>query len=121
MFKRCLLILVMAQEMPALAALQDPTRPPTQAAASVSSPTTSSGPRWVLTSMLVSPERRTAVINDQVVGIGDRVGGARVMDIQADAVRLRAEGREVTLVMLKTNVKKSVKSPVQNPGRSSAP
>lgn len=108
MFKRGLLILVMAA--PALAALEDPTRPPVQAPAAAQSPAASDGPRWLLTTTLVSPERRTAVINNQVVTVGDRIGGARVVDIQADSVRLRAGGREVTLMIVSTNVKQASKA-----------
>jgi len=106
------LIFVIVSAMPTLAALEDPTRPPAQAAAvTTQSPAAAAGngPRWTLTSTLVSPSRRTAVINDQVVAVGDRVDGALVADIQADSVRLRAGGREVTLTLLKTNVKQPSK------------
>ena len=101
----------MASATPALAALEDPTRPPAQAAAvTTQSPAAAgNGPRWTLTSTLVSPSRRTAVINDQVVAVGDRVDGALVADIQVDSVRLRSGGREVTLTLLKTNVKQPSK------------
>lgn len=92
--------------MPVLAAMDDPTRPPGLgvAVSSVKS-TGSKGPRWVLKSTLISPGRRTAVINNRVVSKGDRVSGATVLEIKPLSVRLSARGREVTLVMLKKNVK----------------
>lgn len=111
MFKRCLLILVMALlAMPSFGALQDPTRPPTAAAAAVRAPTPgTTNPRWVLSSTLVSPQRRTAVINGRLLAVGEHIDGARVTDIQADSVRLRVDGREVSLMMLGTTVKQPTK------------
>lgn len=118
MFSRWILLIVMAQAMPVVAALQDPTRPPSAAPATANAPTpgATSGPRWTLTSTLVSPTRRSAVINDQVLSVGDRIGGAQVVDIQADSVRLRIKGREVTLRLLNTNIKQAAK-----PARSDTP
>lgn len=90
----------------AQAVLEDPTRPPSaKASSSYVASTKSNRPRWVLTSTLVSAERRTAVINDKVVAPGDRVNGATVVSIQPSAVQLRANGQQVTLMMLKKNIK----------------
>lgn len=89
-----------------LLALDDPTRPPTiKAKSSYVSGKKSRGSRWILHSTLVSSGRRTAVINDRVVAQGDRINGATVVSIEPSMVRLRAKGREVTLVMLKKNIK----------------
>jgi MSHA biogenesis protein MshK len=87
------------------AAMQDPTRPPSVKASSYVASKKQRGPRWVLTSTLISADRRTAVINDKVVARGDRINGARVVSIQPSAVRLRVSGRDITLMMLKKNVK----------------
>lgn len=97
--------------MPAQAAIEDPTRPPGMNMVTTPSDAIKSGPRWVLTSTLVSAGRRTAVINDRVVSKGDRVNGATVIDIQPSRVRLSASGRDVTLVMLKRNVKTPSRQP----------
>ena len=78
--------------MPLQAALEDPTRPPTATAAAYATPKKHSRPRWVLTSTLVSGQRRTAVVNDRVVARGDRINGARVVSIEPSAVRLRVGG-----------------------------
>ena len=92
--------------MPAQAAMEDPTRPPTAKSKIYVSPKKNKRPVWVLTSTLISAGRRTAVINDRVVARGDRINGARVMSIQPSVVRLRKNGREITLMMLKKNIKK---------------
>jgi hypothetical protein len=115
-FRGGLLLLVMALALPAQAALNDPTRPPVAATVHAPAVRADRGPRWVLNSTLVSPARRTAVINDRVVAVGDRVGGAVVVDIQSAAVRLRARGRELTLVMLHNNVKQPSRQPVKGSG-----
>jgi hypothetical protein len=93
--------------LPLSAAMDDPTRPPTADTkiSHVVKTKKSQRPRWVLTSTLVSAGRRTAVINDRVVSRGDRVNGATVVNIQPATVRLRARGRDVTLVMLKRKIK----------------
>lgn len=87
-------------------AMDDPTRPPTaEAKTSDVLAKKTQRPRWTLHSTLVSSGRRTAVINDRVVSQGDRINGAAVISIQPSAVRLREKGREVTLMMLKKNIK----------------
>jgi MSHA biogenesis protein MshK len=101
-----LVSLTLLMWMSPLLAMEDPTRPPTAKATSSYVPVKKrQGPRWVLNSTLISSDRRTAVINDRVVAVGDRVNGATVVSIQPSAVRLRDKGREVTLVMLKKNIK----------------
>ena len=91
--------------MPAQAEMADPTRPPNMQLAEKVISKKAKRARWVLSSTLVSTGRRSAVINDKVVVQGDRVNGARVISIQPSSVRLRVNGRDVTLVMLKKNVK----------------
>jgi MSHA biogenesis protein MshK len=93
--------------MPLQAALEDPTRPPTATATIFASSKKQSRPRWVLSSTLVSAQRRTAVVNDKVVARGDRINGARVISIEPSSVRLRAGGRDITLVMLGKDIKSS--------------
>ena len=85
--------------------LNDPTRPPT-AQTVTSHKAVRKQPRWTLSSTLVSAQRRTAVINDRVVSVGEKINGARVLAIQPDSVRLRRHGSDITLVLLKKNVKR---------------
>jgi hypothetical protein len=48
----------------------------------------------VLGTILYSPDRKLAIIDDRIVGVGDEVRGARVTEITASAVLLRdAQGR----------------------------
>lgn len=92
--------------MPVQAEMEDPTRPPTAKSKVYTAPKKVKRPGWVLTSTLVSAGRRTAVINDRVVARGDRINGARVTSIQPSAVRLKKNGREIILTMLKKKIKK---------------
>lgn len=85
------------------AGLIDPTRPPDYRspdnAAAASQP-------WVLTSTLISPARRLAVINGRVYAAGDVVAGARILAIEPYAVRLSKGGRVFTLRLLPGKVKR---------------
>lgn len=96
--------------MPSVAqALADPTRPPNMIEVSAAeSGSRASGP--VLKSILLSSNRRLAVIDDRTVNVGDRVGDARVIAIDADSVKLRGtEG--VTLLRLLPEVKRNGSKP----------
>jgi MSHA biogenesis protein MshK len=87
-----LLTTLLVQVAPPIAAgLSDPTRPPEGGAEVVEpAPDTGSGR---LQSILVSESRRLAVIDGQRVGVGDRIGTARVLRIERDSVLLEdAEG-----------------------------
>ena len=113
-----LVMFAMLLWMSPLLAMDDPTRPPTAKATSSYVPTNKSrGPRWTLHSTLVSSGRRTAVINDRVVAQGDRINGATVVSIEPSAVRLKEKGREVTLVMLKKNIKSLSRADVPGQGK----
>lgn len=74
--------------------LIDPMRPPSAAEQTRSTP---SGPRWRLNAILVSPERRLAMINDRLIGIGGVIDGARVKSIHGNAVELDVNGQSVVL------------------------
>jgi len=67
--------------------LRDPTRPPFGGGKSVSAKFNSSG--WNLQSVLISPERRYAIINGEIVAIGGSVGGAELVAVAAERVTLR--------------------------------
>ena len=45
------------------------------------------------------PETTYAIINDQVVRIGDDINGIKVIDIQSDAVRLKKFNQEFSLYL----------------------
>lgn len=75
-------------------ALRDPTRPPGASARSAAGKAEQSG--WILQSVLISPERRYAIINGEVVPIGGSIAGAQLVAIAAERVTLRThEGLRV--------------------------
>lgn len=74
--------------------LRDPTRPPvifgrTGDGGIVSR---SRAAEWVLQSVLLSPERRYAIINGEVLALGGSVAGAQLVAIREGEVTLRAGG-----------------------------
>ena len=83
------------------AELADPMRP-----GGYEGGATASGPRWVLQSTLVSDTRRLAVVNGDIVRIGDRIGGARVLSIHYGEIWLERNGRRFRLSLKPTEVKK---------------
>lgn len=52
-----------------------------------------------LESVLVSDTRKVAVINGQVVAEGEKIGGARVVSIGKDKVRLLKSGKTISLTL----------------------
>lgn len=70
----------------------DPMRPPSgKTSILVNKPAS----KWVLTAILVSPERRLAMINNRLVAVGDRIGGAKVREIRGSLVELEVDGRKM--------------------------
>ena len=67
--------------------LRDPTRPPAAGANRVVGKMQASG--WILQSVLISPERRYAIINGEVVALGGSIAGADLISIAAERVTLR--------------------------------
>ncbi len=87
------------------AGLPDPTRPPhrhqMQGANAVPK-----GQGWQLTMTRVSAHDRIAVLNDRLVVVGDRVGGARVVAIKPSGVDLVQGGRRFTVKLSRPRVKR---------------
>ena len=100
MFSRSWLLLI-SGALPIAAAtaadlpLRDPTapyRPPAAAAARVAS-----ARRYVLTGVLMSAQRRVAILDGLPCMEGDRVDGAEVIAIETKQVRLRVAGKEIVV------------------------
>jgi MSHA biogenesis protein MshK len=70
-------------------ALRDPTRPPAASAKGVAGKTEQS--EWILQSVLISPERRYAIINGEVVALGGSIAGAELVAVAAERVTLRTQ------------------------------
>ena len=87
----------------AAATLPDPTQPPSYRAARTSANAQPSP--WALTSTLITQDRRVATINGQRVQVGDRVRGARVVEIAPTHVRLSVNGKQRVLRLVPRTVK----------------
>ena len=74
--------------------MRDPTRPPAFFGRSGEGGNASRGrdAEWVLQSVLLSPERRYAIINGEVLALGGSVAGAELVAIREGEVTLRAGG-----------------------------
>ena len=90
--------------LPALAAETDPTRPIDYKPAA-----TETGQRSDLTlqSLLISKQRKRAVINGRRVTEGDRIGGAKVVAISTGGVIIERNGKRRTLKINNSSVKRA--------------
>lgn len=71
-----------------LAGLPKPPQPSAQVAA----------PRPMrLTSILYSDERKVAIIDEQMLAVGDRIRGAELIELTRDRARLRRRGKIIDL------------------------
>ena len=105
MFK-VLLILMASVLMQAVVA--DPTRPP--AWLGNSQPTERSQPaaeNYDLQQILLSDKRQLAIINGQVLAVGEKLSGAKVMKISADSVVIKIGSKRKKL-RLSTETKEVV-------------
>ena len=64
--------------------------------------------RYALSFVQISSLRRSAIINDRLVGVGSRVDGAKVIAIEPSSVKLKKNGKVFTVKLLSKNIKKSV-------------
>jgi hypothetical protein len=77
--------------------VRDPMRPFAAAQAVGGANASLPGPRFVLTAVVLAAERRVAVINGAPRLLGDTVAGAKIVAIEANAVRLREGGNEIVI------------------------
>ncbi len=85
------------------AEIGDPMRP--SYLSTSSSTSVNRAPSWRVESIVVSPDRRIAVINGQSLAVGDRIQGARVMAIDAYAVTLDIDGKRRQLTLTDARIK----------------
>ncbi len=50
-----------------------------------------------LTSILISPNRRIAIIDDQMLAVGDRIRGAELVELTRENARLVRQGKIINL------------------------
>jgi hypothetical protein len=89
--------------------LTDPTQPPVMTATqAVQNERTTQ--KWRLTSTVTGLERRVAVINHQVVKIGEPVDGAVLVGVAPGSAFLIHEGRRLHLRLKVMSVKQSLRT-----------
>ena len=99
MFKYRLIILLLVCIAHTAYALNDPTRPSTFKSAKVASKALN------LESILISDERKVAVINGSVVAEGERVGVAEIVAINKDGVDVSSGGKNIRLVLESASIR----------------
>lgn len=72
--------------------LRDPTRPYTPVERRAAT-----APRFVVNAIIVSNDRRVAIVNGQRVGVGGSVGNATVVSIQKQKLVLETNGKQMTI------------------------
>lgn len=70
---------------------RDPTRPYTAAERRVAS-----SPRFVVNAIIVSDERRVAIVNGRRVSVGSSLGSATVIAIEKNQLILEIGGKRIT-------------------------
>lgn len=87
-------VLAVCAPLAAAQALRDPTRPPLFLGKTGDGRMVVRGrdAEWVLQSVLLSPERRYAIINGEVLSLGGSVAGAELVAIREGEVTLRTGG-----------------------------
>jgi hypothetical protein len=65
---------------------------------------------WVLNSILYSSKRQHAIINNRLVRKGEVIGGAKLVSVKPDSVRLISRGKVVVLKLpaASQSIKKSL-------------
>ncbi|MGI9234666.1 MAG: hypothetical protein ACR2RD_13615 [Woeseiaceae bacterium] len=76
--------------------LRDPTRPYTAAERA-----RTAAPRFVVNAIIISPERRVAIVNGRRVAVGGSIGGATVTAIEKDQLVLELGGKRITAALNK--------------------
>lgn len=110
----CCLLPVAFEAAFAAEPLPDPTRPPA-ALGMEAAEVAPSGP--VLQSILISPSRKSAIIDGKMVGLGDRYGAARVVRITETEVVLKTGAATETLRLFPDVEKRQARAP--KPGKAS--
>ncbi|MEX0958087.1 MAG: hypothetical protein WDZ63_02255 [Burkholderiales bacterium] len=91
--------------------LRDPTRPPLFVAPAGAAAVRESD--LVLQTVLISPERRAAIINGRLLRLGENISGMQLMSISEGEVKLRGRGESRTLHLFPA-VKKREARPTQH-------
>ena len=91
------------------AQLDDPTRPPGYRLVLPGGKKAATAIRFSLSSVRISSTRRTAVINDRMVEVGNKVNGAKVLGIYPSSVKLKKQNKIFTVRLLSRISKKTIR------------
>lgn len=89
-----LMLCGLSSPSPGQEALRDPTRP---YAVSVRVP--AAAPSFEVNAIIVSADRRIAIVNGQRVATGGSVNGATVITIEKDHLILEKDGKRITIAL----------------------
>lgn len=97
--------------------LHDPTKPPS------TNQTTFASQNIKIDAIIFCPDkkctgRKTVVIDGQYLGIGDKVLGTQIVDIQKDSVRFKDENTEFTVALPDAKIKLKSAASTKNTGTS---
>jgi MSHA biogenesis protein MshK len=88
--------------------LPDPTRPAVLSGVRTGAPAEKQIARqWKLTSTLIAPQRRIAVINGRAVKVGEKIDGAELVGVQPGSALLHRAGRTIQLKLISGTVKQA--------------
>lgn len=86
--------------------INDPMRPPGKAMlAATASGKQAVAARYRLDSVIIAPNRRQAIINGKRLSLGERIGNATLIDVQATQVTLRLAGKPYIVTLLPLSIK----------------
>ena len=74
-------------------------------------PRSADGPQLHCAAVILGAGAAAAIINGRMVGLGDAIGGYRVVDISAEGVTLHAEGRTRVLAVKRARGEGAVGAP----------
>ncbi|MCB1746989.1 MAG: hypothetical protein H6977_04790 [Gammaproteobacteria bacterium] len=89
------------------APLTDPTRPPLTHESALERRAVTEPESFTVTAIRISPHDRRALVNDQLVGIGDRVGAGRVVEITPGAVVIEYLSERNRIALLPARVRRT--------------
>ena len=114
--KRLLPVLLLALlALPAAAeTANDPMRPPGKAlTAGAKAGKKAVSERYRLDSIIIGPERRQAIINGRLLGLGESIDGSKLIEVQATQVTLQVAGKPYVLTLLPLSIKMPSEAPRQ--------
>ncbi len=76
---------------------------------------------WRLNGIRIAEQTRSAILNGQVVNVGDTVKGARVVEIEPAWIIIEHEKQRIRLELLDINIKRNKQALAQNKDKDTEP